>query len=81
MEIHHCEKYKVNLQRDEVAEPLNPEENAEQEQIIVNAIERRVAERNRINAARIAAGNTISADEIHPWALSSDYLFQKAAAG
>jgi hypothetical protein len=44
-------------------EPLNADESEEQYNLILTEIEK-LADRNRINASRMAAGNTIPANEI-----------------
>jgi hypothetical protein len=56
---------------------LNAEEDAATENLLLSAIERRVAERNKINHARMELGNAVPPSEVHDRAATVSLLLPR----
>jgi hypothetical protein len=56
---------------------LNAEEDAATENLLLSAIERRVAERNKINHARMELGNAVPPSEVHDRAATVSLLLKE----
>jgi hypothetical protein len=55
----------INLVREKDNNPLNVKEDAATKDLLLNAIERQVAQRNKINHSRIELGNAVPASEVY----------------
>jgi hypothetical protein len=55
----------INRVREENDNPLNVKEDGATEDLLLNAIERQVAQRNKIDHSRMEFGNAVPPSEVH----------------